>query len=81
MNALELLPGMEPDAAEIEAARLRNLLQGVIYLRLLSDRLTKLNAQIDQDAVTLRDAGASWFTIGESLGISRQAAQQRYGSR
>jgi hypothetical protein len=26
-----------------------------------------------------RDAGASWQQIGDALGVTRQAAQQRYG--
>ncbi|MDH6181803.1 hypothetical protein M2152_001985 [Microbacteriaceae bacterium SG_E_30_P1] len=28
-----------------------------------------------------RSRGKSWTSIGDSLGISRQAAQQRFGSR
>jgi hypothetical protein len=28
-----------------------------------------------------RSAGASWAQVGDALGISRQAAQQRYGGR
>lgn len=28
-----------------------------------------------------RSAGASWASIGRTLGVSRQAAQQRYGSK
>ncbi|MFN8036115.1 MAG: hypothetical protein U0V73_09295 [Acidimicrobiia bacterium] len=27
-----------------------------------------------------REAGASWGTIGDALGVSRQAAQQKYGA-
>lgn len=33
---------------------------------------------VDQYARTLRDRGASWTTIGEALGISRQAAWERF---
>lgn len=29
----------------------------------------------------LRAHGASWATIGEILGVSKQAAQQRYGQK
>ncbi len=37
---------------------------------------------LQQDAVTAaREAGASWADVGQSLGISRQAAQQRFGAR
>lgn len=50
----------------------------------LSD-LTALSAVIDQ-AITeavigLREFGYSWAEIGSRLGISRQAAQQRWGDR
>lgn len=80
MIAPEPLPGLEPDAAAVEAARMRNLLGAVVQLRLASDRLETLREQLDRDAVTLRRAGASWSTIGEALRITRQAAQQRFGS-
>ncbi|MGC5030169.1 hypothetical protein [Micromonospora sp. DT229] len=47
--------------------------------------LTALSAAIDQaitDAVIgLRAFGYSWAEIGSRLGISRQAAQQRWGDR
>ena len=45
--------------------------------------MTALSADLDQaisEAVTgLRDAGYSWADIGARLGITRQAAQQRWG--
>jgi hypothetical protein len=33
---------------------------------------------VDRYARTLRDRGVSWTTIGETLGISRQAAWERF---
>lgn len=36
---------------------------------------------IDNAARGLHDGGASWTQIGAAVGISRQAAQQRWGSR
>lgn len=36
--------------------------------------------RIAQDVVDARQAGISWKKIGATLGISAQAAQQRYGS-
>lgn len=33
---------------------------------------------VDQYARTLRDRGVSWTAIGEALGISRQAAWERF---
>ena len=47
--------------------------------------MTDLARQLDdiiQDAITsLREHGYSWADIARPLGISRQAAQQRWGSR
>ena len=47
--------------------------------------MTSLAADIDQaiaQAVTgLRQFGYSWAEIGSRLGITRQAAQQRWGAR
>ncbi|QCB92231.1 hypothetical protein [Cellulomonas shaoxiangyii] len=38
--------------------------------------------RLQRDAVTAaRAGGASWAHVGEALGISRQAAQQRFGTR
>jgi len=46
--------------------------------------LTELSADIDtaigQAVTSLRDLGYSWADIGAKLGITRQAAQQRWGS-
>jgi hypothetical protein len=47
---------------------------------LLADAVSEAQEAIDAWAVLAVDAGASWAQIGESLGISRQAAQQRFGS-
>lgn len=48
-------------------------------------RLAELSAELDAviaDAVIgLRAAGYSWAEIGARLGVTRQAAQQRWGSR
>lgn len=42
---------------------------------------TCLDAEIDATAATIRfEHGASWEQIGRALGVSRQAAQQRYGT-
>lgn len=72
------LAGLEPDALELERERMRHMLGAVILLRRDADRLVKLQEDVNLAAVILREAGASWSTIGEALRISRQAAQQRY---
>ena len=35
--------------------------------------------QLARAAHTAREAGASWLQIGDALGLTRQAAQQRWG--
>ncbi|MFF0793760.1 Clp protease N-terminal domain-containing protein [Streptomyces spiralis] len=39
------------------------------------------DAAVDQAVRQARDAGYSWTVIGEHLGVSRQAARQRYADR
>jgi hypothetical protein len=38
-----------------------------------------LEHELRQAAYVARTAGLSWSAIGEQLGVSKQAAQQRYG--
>jgi hypothetical protein len=38
-----------------------------------------LERELRQATYVARKAGLSWSTIGEQLGVSKQAAQQRYG--
>ena len=42
--------------------------------------LTEAQTELDEAVAAARAAGDSWFTIGAALGVSRQAAQQRFGS-
>jgi hypothetical protein len=37
--------------------------------------------QLADAAHAARDAGASWAQVGDALGLTRQAAQQRWGQR
>ena len=50
-------------------------------LELLSELAGTAAALIDEDARAARAAGASWSTIGDALGITKQAAHLRYGVR
>lgn len=36
--------------------------------------------QLDRDVAEARQRGLSWSQIGDALGVSKQAAQQRYRS-
>jgi hypothetical protein len=42
---------------------------------------TELDEAITQAVIGLREAGYSWAEIAARLGVSRQAAQQRWGQR
>lgn len=57
-------------------------LQQQFRLRQLAD-VPILRSELEraeQEAVNLaRDTGASWADVGKALGITRQAAQQRFG--
>ncbi|MBN9328084.1 hypothetical protein [Cellulomonas sp. 73-145] len=58
-------PRTEPDAVK--------------ELRRLVDARANLGGQIAVGVQELRAAGASWSVIGHVLGVTRSAAQKRYG--
>lgn len=45
----------------------------------LATARAELEAAQTQTVLTARACGISWAAIGDALGITRQAAQQRYG--
>lgn len=47
----------------------------------MTDLSTEIDTAIGQAVAGLRTIGYSWADIGARLGITRQAAQQRWGSR
>lgn len=53
--------------------------EGLPTLRELRDLSALIDQGIAQNAAALRQVGATWAEIGSALGISRQAAQQRFG--
>ena len=59
----------------------REPLQYVTDAMLLSERIADMGEQlVDHFVKQAREAGASWSEIGVSLGVSKQAAQQRFTS-
>lgn len=49
--------------------------------RLIRDAAEKViaaNALLEVRVIAARGAGASWYLIGRAVGISRQAAQERF---
>jgi len=50
------------------------------YLALLESMRGELEDLIVREVSCSRAWGASWLDVGDSLGVTRQAAQQRFGS-
>ena len=48
-------------------------------LTLMTDLADEIDTAISQAVTGLRDFGYSWAEIGSRLGVTRQAAQQRWG--
>jgi hypothetical protein len=58
---------------KLPGAELSELIEAARALRLAEQR-------VERGARLARDAGASWSHLGDAVGISRQAAQQRFGA-
>lgn len=56
----------------------RAITAGFALMRLV-DRRVKLDQAITEQVALVLAEGGSWTTVGVALGVSRQAAQQRYG--
>jgi hypothetical protein len=55
-------------------------LGGLNRLRDMSTSRVELDALIADEVIELVRIGTDWGTIGRALGVSRQAARQRYGA-
>jgi hypothetical protein len=63
------------------AAHGRRIAQGDIEgLTTLAALATDIDHALQQAITGLREAGYSWAVIGDRLGITRQAAQQRFST-
>ena len=51
----------------------------VAALRALTVERAQVEGRITVTVQELRAAGASWSVVGDALGVSRSAAQKRYG--
>lgn len=49
------------------------------HLKSLVTRRANIESDIERSVNALRVLGYSWTQIGDLLGVSKQAAQQRYG--
>lgn len=52
----------------------------VAALRGLAAERVRLEGRIRVTVQELRQAGASWSVVGDALGVTRSAAQKRYGA-
>lgn len=72
------LPTLQDLIQAIEASRGRPL-QQVTDAMISADRLSELGDRlVDHFVNRARESGASWSEIGQSLGVSKQAAQKRF---
>ena len=68
-------------ARRVLRAYARRIATGYIdALEAMTDLSAEIDAAIGQAVTGLRGFGYSWADIGTRLGITRQAAQQRWGS-
>jgi hypothetical protein len=74
-HAASLAYEMYDPSADQEYAKPEDLMRSGLYVLELAQRVM-------QDTVDrAREAGLSWHQIGVTLGISRQAAQKRFGAK
>jgi hypothetical protein len=75
-DALRSTLGKSQAAVQLAAAPPIDLLHWVTQAQ---TRLRAAQAELAAAVIRARQAGQSWTAIGASLGITRQAAQQRFG--
>jgi hypothetical protein len=86
LTAKRVRPVVENDAyaafaRRILAAYARRIADGDIEsLTLMTGLATDIDTAIGQAVTGLRAFGYSWAEIGSRLGVTRQAAQQRWGT-
>lgn len=68
------LDSIEPQGPARDATYLRRIIAA-------ADAVKVAEAELDAAVVAARDAGDTWDAIGVVLGVSRQAAYQRFGQR
>lgn len=68
----------DPIYTALDTAQDWGLLPGE-YLRVLNEWQSIVAGRVEQAVVDMRVDGATWEEVGNALGVSKQAAQQRYG--
>lgn len=69
-------PAADLSAVTAHVAATRGVLDALAYL---VDRSAEVDRLTDKWVARARRDGFSWEAIGSALGVSKQAAQQRYG--
>ena len=78
----EKLTAFEKWAEEVDPADLEFIDSSSLKLvRKLADQRDETEKELAQAVVSAREDGWSWAMIGFMLGVTRQAAQQRYGAK
>jgi hypothetical protein len=72
-NKMRSAVGRTDVARPLPGAELRDLIDSAVALSCAEEH-------VGRSVRRARAGGASWSQVGEALGISRQAAQQRYAS-
>lgn len=76
--------GRRPDVSAQRSAhaplRQHDIAPPLRQLELAAIELAQAQRNLDRAVVVVRDAGASWRQIGELLGITPQAAHQRWST-
>lgn len=69
----QMLDDLDPATVTAhDAVHFRRILAG-------QDGVTRANRELHDAVQAARDAGDSWLSIGMALGVTKQAAQKRFG--
>lgn len=74
-RAEQLLDALDPAAAAVEAT------EDLRAVAVAADTLAVDEARLTEVVETARARGRSWTRIGIALGVSRQAARQRFADK
>jgi hypothetical protein len=73
---------LEEWAERVESSDLREAdTKALRMIAELAERREEVEAEITEAVRTARQAHRSWSEIGTMLGVSKQAAQRKYGSK
>ena len=78
----ERAAALEAWADTVDPAKLRSAdTDALRHIAELTQQRDDVNANLDQTVQAARAAHCSWSEIGAMLGVSKQAAQRKYGTK